>query len=363
MKRVISVFGVLIIIYINIFSAFSFTIDGVDSGTEWDGSSVYKLVDGESNCGVDFGLVKVKFDYETDALNFCFLFSDPNFSSDNIFAGISLSVNGNSPYEITSAEGTSYKNFEPHSYYGSICVNDTKGATCEIRVGFKSGIPKLTECSVRYIDSYGAYSNYYYFKVINESYDEEEILTVSPTADNRDPAYNPDILKSNYYKTSKPKTINQRTVKEKTSRGKTTIKDDYTIKTSPPYSYTGRTKKPTSQKTSETTSVLTSEPIKTTKNKKETVKVYYYEKEVYISKVYISETDTALFIPSSTIISAVSDTVQAAEKYSHEPSEKISLSKGTKYKKAVTCVGLVSFLTLAFIGVYSAKKGIKSNDK
>lgn len=339
MKRIVLVLSILILLYVNIFTAFSFDVDGVDSGTEWNGATVYTLINGESNCKVDFGLVKVKFDYDTDALNFCFLFSDPDFTPDNPYAGISLSVDNNSPFEITSSVGKSYDNILPHSFDGAVIVNDTKGATCEIRVGFKSGLPETINCSVRYIDSQGSYSNYYEFKVVNENYKPQEVLTVSSAADNND-------IKYNY----------------KTTKSKTTAKEEYTIKTSPPYSYTGRTKKPTTQKLTtqkptEASSVVTS---KTSKTKKETVKVYYYEKEVYISEVYISEKSSEVSNLTTEININTSDYSVISDGYSEASQENISLSKGTKYKKAVACAGLASFTALAFFGVYTAKKGAKS---
>lgn len=339
MKRILSAFGVLIMIYINIFSAFSFTIDGIDSGTEWDGAAVYTLIDGESNCGVNLGLVKVKFDYDTDALIFCFLFSDPDFTSDNLNAGISLSVDSCPSFQITASEGSCYENILPHSFEGAINLNDTKGATCEIRVGFKSGLPEATECSVRFIDSQGSFSNYCNFEVINELYEPNEKLTVTPSSDNND------LL----YSSSKSKTT-----KEKNSRNKSTTKDKYTIKTSPPYSYTERTKKTTTKRMTEMSEVLSS---KSSKTKKETVKVYYYEKEVYISNIYISE--SASVVPTTDLSTSadISDAVTASEENTDKQDEKLSLSKGTKYKKAVSCVGFASFITLAFVGVYSAKKG------
>ena len=338
MKRVVSVFAVFILIYINLFSAFSFDVDGIDSGTEWDGATIYTLIDGESNCRVNLGLVKVKFDYETDALNFCFLFSDPDFTADNLHAGISLSVDNSTPFEVTSSAGSDYQNILPYSFEGAVILDDNKGATCEIRVGFKSGLPETINCSVRYIDSQGSYSNYYNFEIINELYVPDEILTVIPSVNNND---------SSNYNTDK-------TSKKSTTKKKTTEKDDYTIKTSPPYSYTGRTKKSTTKKTIDSAVVMTSKPVKT---KKETVKVYYYEKEVYISEIFISETISKTLESSSENESNIPDNITISNEYSEMQHEDISLSKGTKYKKVITCVGLAAFITLAVIGVYSAKKG------
>ena len=340
MNKVLSAFCALILIYLIVFSAFSFNIDGVDSGIEWDGSSIYTLVDGESNCGVNFGLVKVKYDYETYALYLCFHFSDPDFTSDNLYAGISLSVDNNSPFQITSSDGFLYKDIIPHSFDSAIIVNDTKGATCEIRVGFKSGLPEVTDCSVRFIDSQGFYSNYYNFRIVNEMYEPYDKFIVSASVDNNDPA-------------------NYRTSNLKTSKNKITSGDNHTIKTSPPYSYTRRTKNSTTVKLTEHPEIISSKPIKT---KKETVKVYYYEKEVYISNVYISESASVVPTTVLSVGADIYDEIAAFEEIADKQDDKLSLSKGTKYKKAVSCVGLALFITLAFVGVYSAKKG-KNTDK
>ncbi len=364
MKRIVTLFLLIIFIFIWILTAHSFKIDGLDSGVEWDGASAYTLIDGESNCGVNFGLVKVKFDHDTAALLLCFHFIDPNMERGNQNSGITISVENSSEFEIVASDVILSENIPPYSFDGAIGVYEFNGATCELRVGFKSGLPKTIDCKVRFIDSDGYYSNYYEFTVENEEYSVPESNLMSPTADNTDSAFNPDVDK---IITSKKKTTTKKsTTKRETTTKKATDKvtektqDEFEIKTSPPYSYTGR-KTTKRVKTEKPTTVNTSKS-KTTK--KETVKVYYYEKEVYISEVYITEPVKT----TEVTVTELTGNSETTSEYSVNNIENIeasdegdTLSKGSKYKKITSGVALAAFVLLAVFGAYSAKKNSNQN--
>ena len=169
MKHIVSFICILILLLSFILSAFSYDIDGIDNGYEWDGAIVSKILDGESNCGVNFGVVKYKFDYETSAVLFCFMFSDPDVTPENNNAGILLTVE-DSTFEFNASDGKKSENIDPYSFDGAIHLDENNGATAEIRVGIKAGLPKSLDCCVRFIDSQGYYSNYYYFTIINDEY-------------------------------------------------------------------------------------------------------------------------------------------------------------------------------------------------
>ncbi len=346
MKKIISSLLIFIFLYVIGFNAFSFFVDGKDSGVEWDGSSVYKLVDGESNCGVNFGLVKVKFDYDENAVCLCFHFIDPELLSDNNLAGISITVDDSASYEIVSSDGISSENIDSYSFDGAICIDENNGATCEIRVGIKSSLPESVDFVVRFIDSHGYYSDYYYFTISNEMYDVTEPIIINPTGDNNDPAYNPDNTTFPSEKTTKLKTTKSTTAKKTTTKKSTssTSKRESEMIITSPYTYTRR-QKTTVTKKPETESTV-SKTKESAKSNKVIEKIHYYEKEIYISEVYITQTQE---LSSTVDVTTATETVLADE-------TTVSLSKGTKYKKIFSAVGLLGFILLAFIGVRTANK-------
>lgn len=351
---------IMLIVFINAltFSAFSFTVDGKDNGVEWDGATVYKLIDGESNCGVNFGLVKVKFDYDTDAVCLCFLFIDPELTPDNGSAGISLTVEDSSSFEIVASETSSYMNIDPYSFEGAIYLDENNGATCEIRVGIKSGLPETVDFDARFIDSHGYYSDYQHFVVVNEMYEETVPMIIQPTADNPDPAYNSDLLTETTEKTTRNKTTKASTTKKTTTRKSTTNRTttEFYIKTSPPYTNSHRTtavrKTEPEKTTAETTKIKTTKAAKTEKVKE---KIYYYEKEIYISEVYVTQSTE----PCTTLITELSTDKTEYTEISTSSAASVTLSEGTKYKKILAAVSLAAFILIAFFGTYSARKSKK----
>ncbi len=335
MKRFLAVICFLIMLFLFVSSAFSAHIDGFDTGAEWDGATTYKLVDGESNCGVNFGAVKVKFDFENSAVFLCFMFIDPSLEQDNSLAGISLEIEDSSPFEITLSSSPSSYDIQKYSFDGALSVDENNGATCEIRIGIKSGLPKTLDGRVRFIDAEGEPSNYYNFSLVNEKYVETTALNIAPTYDNSDPAYNPDLLTS------------RRTTRKRSTTQK------FVIKTSPPYSYTGRTEKTTKKKTESTepkTSVIPT--------------VFYYEKEVIISHIPVTEASVNVTANEQTTVETTRF-VETEMHYSSERSETsntIPLSKGQKYKILATFIGGLLFLIIAGFGAFSAKKNRDSSN-
>ncbi len=336
MKRIFSVTVSALLLLAFAVSAFSTDIDGFDKGAEWDGATTYKLIDGESNCNVNFAAVKVKLDAENSAVFMCFMFIDPNLDAENAEVGVSLAVENSTPFVITASSTPAGYDIGKYSFDSAISVDKNSGATCEMRIGFKEGLPKTIGCTVRFIDACGEPSNYYDFVIVNEFFVETTAMVLKPTRDNSDPAYNPD------FRTTKAKTT-----KKTTSRKTTTQKT--VIKTSPPYSYTGRTKRETTKRAKQTEAVKT-EAVKT---------VYYVEKEVVIIMT-AAQTD-AVTQPATTqhltaVNTEITQTVQELQ-----TQKTVSLSQGQKYQKIITAVGGVMFLLIACFGVYSTKRKNNTN--
>ncbi len=350
MKRIISSIIFLILTINLVYSAFSFTIDGIDSGVEWDGASVYKLVEGESNSGVSFGLVKVKFDYEGNAVCLCFQFIDMNLTADNQSAGVFLTVDNSASFEIVSSDVTHSENIASYSFDGAIYLDDNNGATCEIRVGIKSGLPETIDFDARFIDSNGFYSDIYHFIIVNENYEITHPTVIYPTADNDDPAYNPDLTTFPTEKSTRKKTTKTSAAKKTTINRTTTRSYDSYIKTLPSEEYTvSKTTDKTikSDKTSRAEKSFSTEKI---------VEKIYYEKEVYISEVYITNP-----VLSSSDVSHIDYSESDSTSVSDTSSSTISLSKGTKYKKIISYIALSAFIAIACFGTYSAKKSKNSS--
>ncbi len=337
MKRIFSALGSAFILLSFVISAFSADIDGFDKGAEWDGATTYKLIDGESNCNVSFAAVKAKFDVENNAVFMCFMFLDTNLDVGNALTGVSLAIENSSPFEITASCSPVEHDIGKYSFDGAISVDENSGATCEMRIGFKEGLPKTIACTVRFIDAYGELSNYYDFVLVNEFFVETTAMVLEPTRDNSDPAYNPDVA-----------VTKAKTTKKTTTRKTTTQK--FVIKTSPPYSYTGRTKKETTKRAKQTYAVKTD--AATTVN--------YVEKDAVVIKT-VFQTE-AVAQPITTRQSTAVDTETTETIRESQTQKVVSLSQGEKYKKIITAVGGAMFLLITGFGVYSGKRKGNTED-
>ncbi len=345
MKRFSAAILAFAMLFVFASEAVSMEIDGIDNGVDWDSATVYNLISGSSNCGVTQGFVKVKFDNKNSAVYLCFMFIDPALEKDNLNAGISVQIEGSAPFVLTMSNSPSDFDIDSYSCSGAMTINEHNGATCEMRIGFKSGVPQKVSGSVRFIDAQGAPSNYYSFTLVNEEYSEPTNLIISPTADNKDPAYNPNLL-TERSTTEK----SEKTTKQKTTKATTT---EFYIQTSPPVIYTGKTKAQTTKRTTtktepQSTAKKAGTTAGTTKNKQTSpvgATVYYYEKEVIISLVTAEQQSTQ----------AVSEVTVVSETET-EKAAGISLSNGTKYKKAAVAIGFILFLAIAAAGTLGAKK-------
>ncbi len=100
MKRFCVCFVAILCLF-GFLNAHAVEIDGIDGGYEWDGLQPYVLISGESNCSVNLGTMKLKFDNENRAVFFCFMLKDPKLEKDNLNVGISLSIENSEPFVIT----------------------------------------------------------------------------------------------------------------------------------------------------------------------------------------------------------------------------------------------------------------------
>lgn len=328
MKRVIIFTVAAIVLFALSFTVHGVTVDGNNQGVEWDGATAYKLFSGESNSSVNFGAVKVKFAPEEYAVYFCVMFKDPMLEQGNTSAGISLSIEGSPDYVLTMSNSPCAADVDKYDVSGAMYIDENNGATCEVRVGIKSGVPKELSCSLRFIDFEGVPSNIYYFTLINEQYTETTEVQLAPTADNSDPAYNPDIITTKPVKTTKATT--ERTTKS------TTVK-------------TTESKRITTQKAKTTKAPKTQKAT-------QAATVYYYEKEVIISQVIVTQILTEQTTTTAAQTTTETQTVTEAQTAS------IPLSAGSKYKAIAGVACAAVFIAVAAWSVVGAKKEKEKNE-
>ncbi len=355
-KKIFVILIMLLIFLGLIVNGYSTDIDGTDSGIEWDGATSYLLVDGESNCGVNFGVMKLILDNENRAVFFCFVFVDPELEQGNSQTGVSLSIENSEPIIFTAGTSSVTYDTAKYSFDGAISIDSNNGATCEVRLGFKSGLPRTINGCVRFIDSYGLPSNEYAFSIINEGYTDPTAAELRPTADNSDPAYNPGLLTE---KTTKNKTATTKSAYETENNRNndnriTTTKrvgyttEEFVINTSPPYSYERTTKLKTTQ---------TMQNNKSLSKTNKAVTIYYYEKEIIISEVYISEKTKSEqeSEKSSVETGTVTETTINLSDIENETAENV-FTDGTKYKNIVAAVSATLIILLA---AWASKGGKK----
>ncbi len=337
MKGICSFFIIISLLFPLTLNAFSINIDGLNDGIEWDNASVNLLFDGESNSRISYAAVKNLINAEESALYLCFMFIDPFLESDNKNVGISLTAEATDSFTFDISDSSFHEDTYNYSFDGALAVDKNNGATCEVRLGFKNGLPRKISLDVRFIDSSGVYSNVYSFSIINSYYSETTELII----DEND--------KTTKKKTSAyaEKKTTDHTLKKSTTKSEKK-KTEFHIQTSPPYSYVRKTKAPKT----------TSSVAKTTKKAKNATA--YFEKEVIISQVYVTAESLTAAAPSVTEMPASVSTASAVS--SSSATDSLSLSKGTKYKFLIGALSAVSFTVIAAVSTMNIKKAAKKDD-
>lgn len=179
MKKIFAILLLFVFIYLSSATAFSADIDGYDRGDEWLGAESMLLLDGESNCNVNFGLIKWMIEPSTNNIYFCVLFKETELSTDNTNAGVSIKIENSDFYTVCVSSTDNEIDEDKYSFEGAVFVDSNNGVTCEIRLGLKYGIPDIISGSVRFIDSDGVPSNIYDFSIHNT----EEVTEVHKNYD------------------------------------------------------------------------------------------------------------------------------------------------------------------------------------
>lgn len=338
--------------------AFSVDIDGLHTGDEWDGATVNKLLDGESNSGVNFGLVKTLTDNKESALYLCFMHKDPSLEIDNLNTGVSVSVDNSDCFEISASSSPNYYDTSEHSFGGAVTVDENNGATTEVRIGFKFGLPQKINCTVRFIDSSGALSNLYSFTVINDEYVETTELIITQEEPETTEKETTEKITTKKNTTKARKATTKKSVKKTEKKTTVRITEKTTAKKNkkPAYSYSYTRKiRTTAARKLQTTAKQVTSPAK----------VYYHEKEVIISHVYITAEDTSTTVKHTALpdtTTALYTEIATPDEPEIEIKSSFSLSEGTKKKAIIGVLAAISFTIIAAAGTRSAKKSSDNNE-
>lgn len=333
MKRFICLILLFILFSVLTINSFAYEIDGTEKRTEWENSSSILLLDREeSNNKINFG--SVNWAIEDGSLFLCFNFIEKNISDDTSLIGVSLIVEDSEEFIVTVETSPAESDSSKYYFEGAVSFDYTKGATCEIRVGAKYGLPSEILLRTRFIDSNGSYSNVYDFTIQNREYIYENYEPDEYTEPQKNTT-------TKNIQTTKP--VTEKTTKaEKTTKkssSKTTKKSDSGL-----FDFIFKDKEETTSKTAKAdkTTKKSSEKTKksTTKNNKTTTVTNNVQSEL------ISQTNAV----SQNSISAINS--------------QISTTEGSKYKLITAIFGGITLVTVAILGTIGAnKKANKKNNK
>lgn len=321
MKKLTVFFIVLTLCFCSFFNANSIYLDGYDSGTEWEGAETQLILNGESNCKVNFGLIKCVFDSEINTAYLCIMFKEPNLSTDNQNVGISLQIEDSDPFIVSASSVINKIDVDKYYFEGILTIDDNNGVTTEIRLGIKHGLPDVLNGKVRFYDSDGVPSNVYSFSIEN---------TEETTQNSNNGSYYVNNETSRTTKSTTQETTLKQTVTTTKKNRENTTRDNWAfLDLLLPDETTTATEKTTKKKSESS--------VKTTKAKSQTSKPIERTEEINIAETV-------------TVLIAVTD--QSAVQVKSD----ISLQEGDIYKTITLIAGGLSLVVISFVGTVRAKK-------
>ncbi len=346
MKKIALFFLALVLCFSMHLNVYSVSIDGIDKGAEWDGAETQIILNGESNCKANFGLIKWISEPETNNIFLCVMFKDPYLQSDNTNAGVSLQIDNSDPFIVTVNSSPEQYDVDKYYFDGAVMVDSNGGATCELRIGLKFGLPDTINGKIRFYDSDGSPSNVYDFIIENTSATEEYDYIYNGEYNE---ITNPPSTATIKYTTATHKTthINPKT----TVASKTTTK-----RNNDSHNSMGILDLLIPEKTSAAPAVHTenktkTETLRTTKKNKKTT-----NKNIAETKAETTVIDTATVsastesVPEETVISTTTQNTPTNN------------SKLDAYKFITIVAGGISLVTISVLGTLKAKKQDNNDD-
>lgn len=234
----------LLLLALPVITCFSVKLDGVDDGIEWAEASCVALIDKKDSNKIDHGSVSYIVDKNGFDVYFLIYFSDKSASP---YESAALMLTFGNDVIAIDCKGN-VVNPNPDLYIVEVVtdINENDGCYCELMIGFKRGVGESLSGKICFIDGEGTHSYHYPFTVINRyaATTSEEVPTTKVTVE----------------RTTKPKTSSDKTTKTRTTRPDPSSKETELHKT---------TKKATAD----------SENNKTV--------VYFLEKDIVVSEVYV----------------------------------------------------------------------------
>ncbi len=332
MKKISAILLLFVFLYLSAVQVFSVEIDGYDRGAEWVDAETILLLNGESNCKVNFGLIKWNIEPSTNSIYFCVMFKEPDLATDNTNVGASIKIENSDFYTVSVSSTDNEIDEDRYTFEGAVSVDSNDGVTCEIRLGLKYGIPDTINGSVRFYDSDAVPSNIYHFTINNS----EEITEVDKN------------YSDGSYHTSSADTTTQKQEKttkkaEKTTKNKSSDEDndlwlldmilsDLTTKT-------------------ETTTLTTHKKSETKKKAQKTNKSSSQNEKTSLSE---NITDNIEQNNDST-------PQESAENSAIKAS--LGLEKGDKYKTITLIAGAIALVAIASLGTIKSRKEEKTAEK
>ena len=308
MKRILCVALSVILLTVTVVVSAAVKIDGYDDGVEWQSYETDVEITGKHGNNVNYAAMKHRYINEYEVYIFLFLSDSSSESMEN--AGFILSISDDLTINVTESVTQINGDLNKYSVESKMVFTDENAASCEIVIGFKRGVPDKFDASVSFVDGQGINSYYYPVSIASGT----EAVT-QPHTTKSDKTTKPERT-TKPEKTTKPKTTKPRTTKNKVT--------------------TTGTHKSTTAKTS----------IQTTKAKKENKTiVYFYEKEVIVSQVVITE-------PVQTVV--VTDIVTQEE--TEAVADQSDITFGFVMQRVVVVGGILSLIIGGIIAGMNIKK-------
>lgn len=313
-STVIKILAFLVAVMIPFSFCSAVKLDGEDDGVEWNNAQLDVLLQKKEANNVNYGLVYTIVDKNGFDLYFLIFFSESPVG-DYVSSGIILTLNG---FEITVDSNGNVNNPDSDLFNiaSGVKVEENDGCYVEMKVGFKRGLPENISAKLCFVDSNGTHSYHYPFLIQN---------SLSSTAQNSESVVNPSHENVTNERSTIPKTTKLKTTKPKTTKLKTT----------------------------KSGSKVTKAPKRTQKPEVGNTVVYFYEKEVVVSEVYLGDGLSTLAEPICDVYSA--NAVQQKPTVIDENAAKYN--EGVKIFRVV-CV--ISGVLLAVFAVWTGLNGKKT---
>lgn len=305
MKRILTVAISIILLTVTVVVSAAVKIDGYDDGLEWQTYETDVEITGKHGNNVNYAAMKHRYLNEYEVYIFLFLSDDSSETMDN--AGFILDISDELTLTVTKSGAQIKGDTSKYSVESKMAFIDDIAASCEIVIGFKRGVPDKFSASVSFIDGQGTNSFYYPVNITSGA----------------EPVTQPDTTKP--IKTTKP----EKTTKPRTTKNKVTT-----------------------TKSEKTTSVKTNPQTTKVKKENKTV-VYFYEKEVIVSQVIVTE-------PVRTVI--VTETVAQSETETEAPTVQSNITAGFVVQRVIVAAGILLLIVGGAIAGMSIKKSKSENN-